>query len=178
MVETHWPYTGLVALVGIERLIELSVARRNQSWLTARGAVEVGAEHYPWMVWLHLLFLASCLGEVWWLQRPFHWGLALPMLVLLMLAMGIRYWVIATLGRRWTTRVFCLPGEPVIDSGPYRFLRHPNYLAVVMEILALPLVHSAWLTATLFTVANGWLLRTRVQVEEAALDRYSGAEGE
>ena len=98
------------------------------------------------------------------------------MLVALTVSMALRYWVIATLGRRWTTRVFCLPGEPVIAGGPFRHLRHPNYLAVVMEIFALPMVHTAWMTAIVFSLANGLLLRRRVRVEEEGLRRYSGFE--
>jgi methyltransferase len=83
--------------------------------------------------------------------------------------MSLRYWVIGTLGHRWTTRVICLPGEPLITTGPYRALRHPNYVAVAAEIVALPLVHSAWLTASLFSFANAWVLRARIRVEEEGL---------
>jgi methyltransferase len=173
MVDTRWIYCGLVALVGMERILELGVSKRNQRWLEARGAIEIGAQHYPRMVMMHLLFLCACVAEVWILQRPLHAGLAISMLGLLIGAMVVRYWVIATLGHRWTTRIFCLPGEPLIDSGPFRFLRHPNYAAVIVEIFALPLVHSAWLTAVVFSLANGLLLETRIRHEEAGLRRYS-----
>lgn len=173
MVDTRWLFTGLLGLMVVERLAELRLARRNQRWLVARGAVEVGQEHYPWMVLQHSLFLASCLVEVGWLNRPFYRPLAIAMLGALAAAMALRYWAIATLGRRWTTRVFCLPGEPVVTAGPYRYLRHPNYLAVVLEIFALPMVHTAWLTATVFSLANGLLLARRIRVEEEGLRRYS-----
>lgn len=176
MVETRWLFTGLLMLMIVERLAELMISRRNQGWLVARGAIEVGRDHYPWMVVQHVLFLASCLIEVWWLQRPFYRTLAIVMLVALTVSMALRYWVIATLGRRWTTRVFCLPGEPVITGGPFRHLRHPNYLAVVIEIFALPMAHTAWMTAIIFSLANGLLLRRRVRVEEEGLRRYSGFE--
>jgi methyltransferase len=157
----------------VERLVELIVARRNQRWLISQGAVEVGVEHYPWMVVQHALFLVSCALEVWWLQRPFYPTLALAMVALVVAAMALRYWTMTTLGRRWTTRVFCLPGEPVITSGPYRFLRHPNYLAVAVEIFALPMIHTAWLTATVFSLANAWLLSRRIRAEEAGLRRHN-----
>lgn len=173
MVDTRWIFTGLLVLVVVERLVELTISRRNQRWLVARGAIEVGAGHYPWMVLLHSLFLASCLVEVWGLNRPFYPILAVAMIMALVVSMALRYWVIATLGRRWTTRVLCLPGEPVVTAGPFRFFRHPNYLAVVIEILALPMVHTAWLTAIVFSAANGFLLARRVRVEEAGLRRYN-----
>jgi methyltransferase len=176
MVDTRWLYTGLLLLMAIARLAELGLAGRNQRWLAERGAVEVGSGHYPVMVVQHALFLMSCLVEVWCLDRPFLPPLAAVMMVLLVLAMGLRYWVIATLGRRWTTRVYCLSGEPTITHGPYRYLRHPNYLAVVIEIFALPLIHTAWLTAMIFSVTNGMVLRHRIRVEEAALSRYGDYE--
>lgn len=169
MVETRWLYTGLMALMVAERLVELAISRRNEKWLLARGAIEVGSGHYPWMVLQHTLFLIGCLAEVWWLDRPFYAPLAAAMLVALMLSMALRYWVIATLGRRWTTRVLVLPGAPLVTTGPYRVLRHPNYLAVAIEVFALPLVHTAWITALIFTVANGALLSRRIEVEEKGL---------
>ena len=171
MVDTRWLFTGLLILMVVERLAELGVARRNQRWLVSRGAIQVGRQHYPWMVAQHALFLVSCLVEVWCLNRPFYRSLAVVMLVVLAASMALRYWVIATLGRRWTTRVFCLPGEPLITVGPYRRLRHPNYLAVVLEIFALPMVHTAWMTALVFSLANAALLSLRIRVEEEGLRR-------
>jgi methyltransferase len=166
---SRWLYTALVAVVATQRLAELALSRRNVAGLLAAGGVEVGRSHYPWMVLLHATFLPSCLLEVWGLERPFNRALAVAMLVALVAAAALRGWVIFTLGRRWSTRVVCLPGVAPIRGGPYRFLRHPNYLAVVVEMAALPLVHSAWLTAVFFTVANLLLLRERVRVEEQAL---------
>ncbi len=166
---SRWLYTALVAVVAAQRLAELAVSRRNVAGLLAAGGVEVGRSHYPWMVLLHATFLPSCLLEVWWLERPFIWGLGVASVVALVAAAALRAWVIRTLGRRWSTRVVCLPGVAPIRSGPYRFLRHPNYVAVVVEMAALPLVHSAWLTALCFTVANLLLLGERVRVEEQAL---------
>ena len=176
MVDTRWLYTGLVALVAVERVFELSVATRNRRWLVSRGAIEIGAGHYPIMVTLHSLFLVSCLAEVWLLDRRFRPALGWSMLVLLAFSMLGRYWVMATLGRRWTTRILCLPGQPRITRGPFRWFRHPNYAVVVCEIFALPLIHTAWLTAVVFSLANGLLLRERIGVEEAGLRRYNEQE--
>lgn len=163
-------YSLLVAAVAAERVFELVLSRRNERRLLARGAVQAGAGHYPWMVALHTLFLAACVAEVWLLERSFHPWLGLAMLALVLLAMSLRYWVVSTLGERWTTRVYWLPGEARIESGPYGYLRHPNYLAVCVEMVALPLVHTAWLTAVVFSLANALLLRHRIRVEDAAID--------
>ncbi len=167
-------YSLLVGLMALQRLFELAVSRRHRRRLLARGGVEEGAADYRWMVLLHTAFLSSCVAEPWLLERPLVPLLASAMLVLLLLATALRYWAIATLGERWTTRVICLPGAPLVTGGPYRYLRHPNYLAVVVEFAALPLVHTAWLTAAIFSLANLVVLRRRIAVEEAALARYSG----
>lgn len=162
-------FAGVMTAVVLERGVELLLSRRNVRRARAAGAVESGAAHYPWMVLLHASFLVACPVEVWALGRPFFPLLAASMLGVLCLSMGLRYWAIATLKGRWSTRVLCVPGEPAVVTGPYRYLRHPNYLAVVMEIAALPLVHTAWWTALVYTVANGLLLRVRIRVEEEAL---------
>lgn len=166
-------YTLLVGGVACQRLFELRLAARNRRALLARGAVEAAPGHYPAMVALHTAFLAACPLEVWWLRRPFVPLLAAAMAILLAAAAGLRLWAIATLGERWTTRILCLPGAPPVTGGPYRHLRHPNYLAVVIEMAALPLLHGAWLTATAFSAANGVLLRVRIRAEEAALGSCS-----
>ena len=168
-MDTRLLYLVLVAAVAAGRLIELRIAERHRRSLLARGGFEAGAGHYPWMVALHTAFLFSCPLEVWLLGRPFLPFLAASMLVLLLGAVALRWWVIATLGERWTTRILILPGAPPVAGGPYRVLRHPNYLAVVTEIAALPLVHTAWITALAFSVLNIWLLRVRIRAEEAAL---------
>lgn len=170
-LDTRLLYTGLVALVAVERLLELRLASRNLRRARDAGGVEAGAGHYPVMVALHTLLLASCVAEVWLVGRPFVPWLALAMLGLLAGAALIRFWVISTLGPAWTTRVIVVPGRPLATGGPYRFLSHPNYLAVVLEVAALPLVHTAYLTAAVFTAANGALLAVRIRAEEAALER-------
>jgi methyltransferase len=162
-------YTLLVLLVAGERLAELAVSRRNERRLRARGAVEAGAGHFPAMAALHAAWLAACPLEVWLLDRPFLPPLAAAAALALVLTMALRYWVIATLGDRWCTRVLVPPGEPPIAAGPYRWLRHPNYLAVAVEVFALPLIHTAWLTAAVLGGANLAILAIRIRAEDRAL---------
>lgn len=162
-------YGGLVALVGLERLAELFVSKRNAAWSFARGGQEFGQKHYPAMVVLHSALLAGCVAEVMLVDRPFVAALGWPMLVVVVLSQGLRWWCIATLGRQWNTRVIIVPDMTLVRRGPYRWLRHPNYVAVVAEGVALPLVHTAWVTALAFTVLNAVLLKVRIASEEAAL---------
>ncbi|WP_307665697.1 isoprenylcysteine carboxyl methyltransferase family protein [Streptomyces sp. V1I1] len=156
-------------LVTVERLAELLVARRNSAWSRARGGREYGRAHYPAMVALHAGLLVGCVAEPWAFGRPFLPVLGWPMLALAVAAQVLRWWCIITLGRRWNTRVVVVEGLPLVTYGPYRWLRHPNYLAVVVEGFALPLVHTAWATALCFTVLNLVLLSVRVRCEERAL---------
>ncbi|MFC9386738.1 isoprenylcysteine carboxyl methyltransferase family protein [Streptomyces venezuelae] len=168
-------YTLLLAAVAAERLVELAVARRNAAWTLARLGVEYGRGHYPVMVALHTALLASCLIEPWLLDRPFLPLLGWTMVVVVVLAQALRWWCVTTLGPYWNTRVIVVPGTRLVRAGPYRFARHPNYVAVVAEIVALPLVHSAWLTAAAFTAANALLLAVRLRCENAALGRMIAA---
>lgn len=174
-------YLLLVAAVAAERLIELAVTRRNLAWARSRGAREHGGDHYPWMVATHASFLLACPLEAIGLDRPFVPLLGWPMLGVVASTMALRYWAIAALGRRWTTRVVVVPGLQPVTTGPYRWLRHPNYLAVAVEVAALPLVHTAWITALVWSAANALVLRARIAVEESALrstcdyDRAMGA---
>ncbi|HEX6863873.1 MAG TPA: isoprenylcysteine carboxylmethyltransferase family protein [Thermoanaerobaculia bacterium] len=172
-MSSHTLFTALVLLAAIGRLLELRVANRNRRLLLARGGIEFGEGHYPWMVALHTVWLIACLAEVWLLDRPFIPWLGFTALALFLAAFALRYWVISTLGERWTTRIVCLPGVASITGGPYRWLRHPNYLAVILEIASLPLVHTAWLTALAFSLLNGILLRVRIRAEEEGLSRLS-----
>jgi methyltransferase len=162
-------YVVLVAAVGVERVVELVVSARNISAAKARGAFERGFGHYPLMVALHTGLLVGAVVEVLLADRPFLPWLGWPMLALVLGAQALRWWCIATLGPAWSTRVVVLPGSTLVTTGPYRWMRHPNYLAVVVEGVALPLVHTAWVTAVVFTVADALLLRTRIRCEEAAL---------
>lgn len=161
-------YTLLIAAVAVERVAELVVSQRNLRWSRERGGVEFGAGHYPAMVVLHTALLAGCLVEA--PHREFLPALGWPMLALVLGAQALRWWCIATLGRQWNTRVLVVPGARRVTAGPYRFVAHPNYVAVVVEGVALPLVHTAWITALMFTALNAALLRTRIACEERALE--------
>jgi methyltransferase len=162
-------YYLLILAVGFERLIELLVAKRNARWALANGGKEFGRNHYPVMVVLHTALLLGCAIEVWALHRPFVPWIGWPMLLVVAVSQVLRWWCVTTLGRRWNTRVIVLPKSQLVQSGPYRWIHHPNYVAVVAEGVALPLVHGAWLTAIGFTVANALLLTVRIKVENSAL---------
>jgi methyltransferase len=162
-------YVVLIVAVGLERVAELVVSLRNAAWSFRHGGVESGRRHYPFMVALHTGLLAGCVVEAIVADRPFIPALGWPMLAIVLLAQGLRWWCITVLGRQWNTRVIVVPGAALVTAGPYRWLRHPNYVAVVAEGVALPLVHTAWITAIVFTALNLPLLAVRIRSEEAAL---------
>ena len=159
----------ILALVTLQRLGELALARRNTARLLERGAIEIGASHYPLLVALHAAWLISLWIFGW--DRDVYW----PALVAFALLQGLRLWVLASLGSRWTTRIIVLPGAPLIDSGPYRYVAHPNYAIVAGEIALLPLaLNLPWL-ALLFSVLNAIVLRVRIRAEARALAVSSAA---
>ncbi|HEV2634902.1 MAG TPA: isoprenylcysteine carboxyl methyltransferase family protein [Actinocrinis sp.] len=168
-------YFALLLAVGFERIAELLVAKRNAAWSTARGGVETGRGHYPVMVVLHTGLLAGCLVEPLLAHRSFVPALGWTMIVIELAAQGLRWWCIATLGPRWNTRVIVVPGLPLVRSGPYRYLNHPNYVAVVVEGVALPLAGSAWITAVAFSCLNAALLTVRLRCETRALATVLGS---
>ena len=160
-------YVVLIAAVALERLAELVISRRNLAWAKSHGGYESGFGHFPFMVVLHTGLLVACLVEA--AQRPFIPALGWSMFAVVVLSQALRWWCIATLGPRWNTRIVVIPGLALVGSGPYRWLRHPNYVAVVLEGIALPLVHTGWVTAVVFTVLNAALLRVRISAENAAM---------
>jgi len=166
---TSGAYLGLVALVAVQRIAELRLSRDNAGKAFARGGIEYGRGHFPAMAFLHAAFLCSCTLEVVLLRRPFPGALGWIALCAFLLAQGLRYWAIASLGDRWNVRVIVVPGDVPVARGPYRFLRHPNYLAVAVEMIALPLVHGAFITAIVFSTLNAAVLRLRIRIEEVAL---------
>jgi methyltransferase len=155
--------TALLAFVTTERVAELFLARRNMARLLARGAREYAPAHYPLIVALHAAWLAG----LWW----FGWDrqIQLVWLAIFALLQVLRVWVLATLGERWTTRIVVLPEAPLVKTGPYRFLSHPNYVVVVGEIAVLPLVFGLPWYALLFSILNGIILGIRISAENAAL---------
>jgi methyltransferase len=162
-----------VALVTVQRLFELVLARRNERRARARGAVERGQRHYLLIVALHTLWLVSTLVEG--LLRgpdiPAFWPVPLA---LFLLVQPLRYWAIFSLGERWNTKILVLPGEKPVRRGPYRYLDHPNYVVVVVEVLTFPLIFEAWITASVFTVLNAAILSVRIREENRALSEFSG----
>ncbi|QNN53469.1 isoprenylcysteine carboxyl methyltransferase family protein [Nocardioides mesophilus] len=171
-------FTLLILAVALERVAELVVSQRNAAWSLRNGGVETGQRHYLVMVVLHTALLVGALVEVWVRRPAFVPALGWTMLALVLASQALRWWCITTLGRRWNTRVIVVPGLPLVSGGPYRFLPHPNYVAVVVEGFALPLVHTAWITALVFTVANALLLTVRIRVENEALRNAAAPGGE
>lgn len=157
------PYI-LLSIVVLERLAELALARHNTKCLLAAGAVEHGARHYSLFVMLH----ASWLVVLFLFVRP-GMSISWPFVACYGLLIAGRVWVIVSLGRFWTTRVITMPGEPLVKGGPYRFLRHPNYLIVIGEIAILPLAFGAWRIAAVFSLLNLMLIRYRIRIEDRAL---------
>ena len=173
-------YLVFILLTGGERLAEVIVSTRNAKWAFARGGVESGRRHFPWMVALHFGLLLGALAEVFLLNRPFLPWLGWPMLAIALLCQAGRWWIIGTLGHQWNTRVIVVPGLGRVERGPYRFrwLRHPNYVIVAIEGIALPLVYTAWITAIAFTVLNAILLLAfRIPTENRALRALSSSSG-
>ncbi|KAA0108438.1 isoprenylcysteine carboxyl methyltransferase family protein [Mycolicibacterium sp. P1-5] len=162
-------YYLFILLIGIERLVELVVSRRNARWSFAHGGREFGGGHYPVMVAMHTLLLASCVTEVATTHRPFLPWLGWPMLTVVLISTAVRWWCVAVLGKHWNPRLIVIKGAPLIHRGPYRWLHHPNYTAVTAEVAALPLVHSAWVTAIVFSIANALVLTVRIRAENVAL---------
>jgi methyltransferase len=154
----------VAALVALERLAELWHARRNTRALLDAGGVEVGRRHYPLIVALHAAWLLAIVLTV-----PAEAGVSVPLLTAFAVLQGVRLWVLTSLGRYWTTRVITLPGAPLVRRGPYRYLRHPNYLVVAAEIAVLPLAFGAWGLAAVFSALNAALLAWRISLEDQAL---------
>jgi len=163
----------VLLLVAVQRLAELVHAERNTRALLRGGANEQGRGHYPLIVLLHLAWLVAIVVFVPWRTAP-SW----PLLALFIALQGVRIWVVASLGPRWTTRVIVLPGVPLVRRGPYRFTRHPNYAVVAAEIATLPLVFGAWRIALIFSALNACLLVWRIRLEDRALGRASPISGE
>ena len=164
-------FLGLLIAVALLRGVELVISRRNQHRLEAQGVSRANEPHFHWMVLLHTAVLAGAALEVLLLNRPLIPVLAILMGTLFALANALRWWVIRTLGTHWNVRVMDSVSLGVISSGPFRFVRHPNYAAVLVELVSLPLIHTAWLTALISSAGHAWVLSRRLAVEEAVLLR-------
>jgi methyltransferase len=162
-------YLALVVAVGIGRLVEMRISRARQRALAARGATRAPDPGFPLMVLLHGGILVGCALEVGLGERPFRAAVGIPALALFALANALRWWVIATLGPHWNVQVVRSQALGVVTGGPYRFVRHPNYLAVFVELLALPLVHGAYVTAAVGAILHVLVLRRRIALEESVL---------
>jgi len=162
-------YTLLLTAVGLGRLAELRLSRRHQRQLARRGVASVPEPHFRWMVLLHGAVLCGAALEVRLLKRPFIRAVAIPMGMLWLLANGLRWWVIHTMAEHWNVQICDSARLGVVTDGPFRWIRHPNYLAVFVELIALPLLHTAWVTALLGGVAHIWVLRQRIGLEERIL---------
>ena len=166
-------FTVFILLTGGERIVELFTSRRHAAWAFARGGVESGRGHFPAMVALHTGLLVGAVAEVWLLGRPFIALLGWPMLVIAIACQAGRIWIIRSLGNQWNTRIIVVPGMPLSRRGPYRWKRlpHPNYLLVAVEGAAIPLIHTAFVTAIVFAVLNAVLLiGFRIPAEDRALE--------
>ncbi|MGH9678559.1 MAG: isoprenylcysteine carboxyl methyltransferase family protein [Candidatus Acidiferrales bacterium] len=162
-------YLGLLALVAAGRLVELRISRRNQRALAAQGVPKIHEPHFRWMVLVHAGILGGAALEVILLRRPLVPVLAISMGVVFLLANFLRWWVMRSLAGYWNVEVMASPRVGVVTSGPYRWIRHPNYVAVVAELFSLPMIHTAWITALAGTAANLEILRRRLQVEDGVL---------
>ena len=163
-------FAALISFLILQRIFELVLAERNRRWALARGGKEWGSRHYPLIVAIHTLFYISLVLE--WRYRSQGWSAAWPMwLGLLLAAQLLRLWVIRSLGRCWNTRIIVVPGMKLVTQGPYRYIRHPNYLVVIVEMLTIPMLCGAHLTAAVFSLANILVLIQRIREEERALER-------
>ena len=162
-------FTILIGIVAAERVIELVVSNKNLRWSFAQGGVEFGRSHYKYMVALHVFLLSGSLIEVWHFRPTLIFALNWVMFLLAIASQALRWWCISTLGKRWNTLIVIIPGMPLCKAGPYKWFKHPNYVAVVIEGFALPMVGSAWRTAIIFTALNAAVLTARIRSENGAL---------
>jgi methyltransferase len=170
MALTQTGFLILLAAVGVERLLELRISRRHQHELASFGARKHDDPRYRWMVALHAGVLVGAALEVLLLRRPFIPWLAVSAVLLFAFATLVRWWVIRTLGIHWNTEVVNSAPLGVVSSGPFRWIRHPNYLGVFVELIALPLIHTAWITAIFAAFGDVLVLRNRLRIEERVLD--------
>lgn len=161
-------FTVFIIFLLLLRLGELLLARRNERWLLAHGAVEYGQKHYPYIVALHVLFFISLITEYVFTSNGSY---SIPLLVLYFLLLAFKAWAIFSLGKCWNTKIFRIPGCPLVKKGPYRFIKHPNYVVVIAEIALIPLIFHLYITAVVFSILNGMMLSIRIRKENEVLKR-------
>ena len=162
-------FLGLLLAVAALRIFELRISRRHQQQMIARGSSKVNKPRFLWIVLVHTVILVAAAAEVVFLHRPFLLGLAAAMFFLFLASNGLRLWVIFALGVRWNVQVMDSTNLGVVTTGPFRFIRHPNYLAIFVEMFALPLIHTAWITALIGPIAYAVVIGQRIVVEEQVL---------
>ncbi|MEO7215946.1 isoprenylcysteine carboxylmethyltransferase family protein [Mucilaginibacter sp.] len=151
-----------ISFVILQRLLELVIARRNESWARAQGAEEFGKAHYPFIVALHTAFIISMIAEYFYLGGEF----SLLMLIIFLLLISLKIWTIGSLGKYWNTKILRIPNSVFVRKGPYKMFKHPNYFIVICEIIVIPLVFHLYATAIVFTLLNAVMLTVRIREEE------------
>lgn len=172
---TKYIFVGIVLAVIVQRLFEMQISKNNEAYILALGAKKHSDNHLGTVKVLQTIWFVAAIAEVWYFDRPFYIVLAAVALSLTLVGQLLRYLSMQALGRRWTLPIITLPDTPIVDKGIYRYLRHPNWLGVILEIAALPLIHGAYLTAIIFSLINAWLMSQRIQTEEQALGENSSA---
>ncbi|MFC3884103.1 isoprenylcysteine carboxyl methyltransferase family protein [Bacillus songklensis] len=162
----------MLTFIIMQRLLELAVAKRNEKWMLGQGAVEIGTSHYKWIVLVHSLFFVSLASEVVLMEKQLS-SLWVLLLIMFIITQAGRVWVITSLGRFWNTKIMVLPETEVVVKGPYRFLKHPNYVIVALEFLVVPLLFEAYITMILFSLLNLFVLAVRIPMEEKALCAFT-----
>ena len=161
-------YSAFLLILAVQRMFELRLSKRNATRAFLEGAKEAAPHQVPWMTAMHSLWFVSCAAEV-WMGASFHQGIFVVSLAVTVIGQTLRYAAIRTLGPRWNVRIIHFPGKPPVQTGIYRLVRHPNYLGVVLEIAAVPMLHGAWMTSVAFSIINGIFLYFRIRAEENAV---------
>ncbi|MDZ5723076.1 isoprenylcysteine carboxyl methyltransferase family protein, partial [Bacillus sp. SXabc123] len=162
----------LIAILIAQRAAEMAVARQNEQKVKKQGAIEFGESHYPYIIIMHILFFLSLIAEVLLMNKqPSSWWIGIATVILIVQA--VRYWALCSLGAYWNTKILVVPGVELVKKGPYKWMKHPNYTVVILEILLIPLLYQAYVTMCLFSILNAVLLTVRIRAEDKALEEYS-----
>ncbi|KAF1679885.1 isoprenylcysteine carboxyl methyltransferase family protein [Bacillus sp. SKDU12] len=161
----------LIAILIAQRAAEMAVARQNEQKVKQQGAMEFGESHYPYMIIMHILFFLSLMAEVLLMNKqPSSWWIAIA--VAITTVQAVRYWALCSLGSYWNTKILVVPGAELVKKGPYKWMKHPNYTVVILEIVLIPLLYQAYVTMCLFSILNAAMLTVRIRTEDKALEEY------